>query len=135
MLLTTFIDHLVFRVAELDRTERFYTALLGEPVERTEESLMYISGKTRLFFTLAAESARKPHDKEAVGLNHLAFGVRTLEELRKVQAHLDEQDLIHSGILLDPYGLKDFIWLDDPDGMRVEFYLRPPEVLEPHRQV
>ena len=129
MLLTTFIDHLVFRIAELDRTERFYTALLGDPAHRGEESLMYIIGDTRLFFTLAIDSGRRAHEKEAIGLNHLAFGLRTLEELQTVQAKLESHGLSHRGILVDRCGLKEFLWLDDPDGMRVEFYVRPRESL------
>lgn len=121
-----FVDHLVFRVAELDRTERFYTALLGQPPQRAEDSLMYRAGDTRLFFTSSVEDRRGGYNKEKVGLNHLAFGVRTLEELRAIEAQLDGVGISHSGIKLDPYGLKEFIWLDDPDGMRIEFYLRPP---------
>jgi glyoxylase I family protein len=33
MFFPDFVDHLVFRVADMDRTERFYTALLGEPLK------------------------------------------------------------------------------------------------------
>jgi glyoxylase I family protein len=118
------IDHLVFRIADLDRTERFYTKLLGQPSCRDEESLMYITGGTRLFFTLVDESQKGTYDKENVGLNHMAFGVRTTEELHAIQEQLSRNRITHSGIQLDTYGLKEFIWLDDPDGMRIEFYLR-----------
>jgi glyoxylase I family protein len=120
-----FVDHLVFRVAELDRTERFYSALLGQSPERAESSLMYRVGDTRLFFTLADRPQPGVYEKEKVGLNHMAFGVRTLEELDAIRAQLDKTGIAHSGIKIDHYGQKEFIWLDDPDGMRVEFYLRP----------
>jgi catechol 2,3-dioxygenase-like lactoylglutathione lyase family enzyme len=56
MIYPTLIDHLVFRVADLDRTELFYTKLLGQPSYRDGEGLMYITGGTRLFFTLVDES-------------------------------------------------------------------------------
>lgn len=121
--MTGFLDHLVFRVRELGRTERFYTALLGEPSYRTDDSVMYLSGETRLFFTLADGQAQR-HEKENIGLNHLAFGVRTLEELRAMEAQLNAAGIAHSGIGIDRYGQREFIWMDDPDGMRVEFYLR-----------
>jgi glyoxylase I family protein len=49
-----FVDHLVFRVAELGRTEQFYTALPGQPSYWIDDSAMYLSGESRLFFTLAA---------------------------------------------------------------------------------
>ncbi len=38
--LPMFVDHLVFRVGQLARTEQFDTALLGPPCDRTEDSLL-----------------------------------------------------------------------------------------------
>jgi glyoxylase I family protein len=125
MISPKFVDHLVFRVVELDRTERFYTALLGHTPERAENSLMYKAGDTRLFFTLSDRPQQSAFEKEDVGLNHLALGVRTMEELKSIRAQLDSAGISHSGIKIDHYGRKEFIWLDDPDGMRIEFYLRP----------
>jgi glyoxylase I family protein len=124
MIYPNFIDHLVFRVRQLDRTERFYSALFGPPSHYAEESVMYEVGPTRLFFTISLEPQPRPHNKEAIGMNHIAFGVRSLSELQALQSQLNMSGLIHSGILLDRYGLKEFIWLDDPDGLRIEFYLR-----------
>ena len=118
------IDHLVFRVSELDKAELFYTALLGQPSHRAEDSLMYRVGETRLFFTTSTEPRAGIYDKEKVGLNHIAFGIRSLTVLEAIQVQLDNAGISHSGIKLDHYGLKEFIWLDDPDGLRIEFYLR-----------
>lgn len=120
-----FVDHLVFRVADLSATERFYTALLGAPADRTEDSIMYRAGDTLIFFTLCERRQLGRYEKEEVGLNHLAFGVRTLEELQTIQKQLDSAGISNSGIKKDRYGNREFIWLDDPDKMRVEFYLRP----------
>jgi len=121
------IDHLVFRVSDLDRSELFYSALLGQPFYRAEDSLMYKVGETRLFFTSSDEPKAGIYDKEKVGLNHVAFGVRSLVELEALQTQLDSARISHSGIKLDQHGLKEFIWLDDPDGLRLEFYLRPEQ--------
>jgi glyoxylase I family protein len=120
-----FVDHFVLRVAEVGRTERFYTALLGQPAQRAEGSIMYQVGDTRLFFTRSDNYQAGPYEKEKVGLNHIAFGVRTLEELQAIRVQLDSLGVAHSGIKRDKHGQKEFIWLDDPDGMRIEFYLRP----------
>jgi glyoxylase I family protein len=86
---------------------------------------MYEVGDTLLFFSTCDEPNPRPYEKEHIGLNHLAFGVRTLEELQPIRRQLDDSGVRHSGINMDPYGEKEFIWLDDPDGMRIEFYLRP----------
>ncbi len=119
------VDHLVYRVSALDQTDRFYTALLSQQPNRTEHSLMYLVGDTRLFFSRSAQPPAHAYDKEQIGLNHIAFGVSTLAELQTLEKQLDAANIAHSGIKIDSYGLKEFIWLDDPDGMRIEFYLRP----------
>ncbi|MHB1937360.1 MAG: VOC family protein [Acidobacteriaceae bacterium] len=119
------VDHLVFRVSGLDRTEHFYNALLDQHPQRAEDSLMYMVGDTRLFFTSSTENQTGMYEKEKIGLNHIAFGVHSLAELETIREQLDKFGLSHSGLKLDRYGLNEFIWLDDPDGMRIEFYLRP----------
>jgi len=125
MFLSTFVDHLVFRVRDMDRTERFYTVLLGEPF-KADGYIMYIVGDTRLFFTPSVDFA-SPYNKENVGLNHIALGVRTIEELQRVESQLNERSVSHSGIKLWQDELTRYIWLDDPDGLRVEYWLRLPE--------
>jgi catechol-2,3-dioxygenase len=120
-----YLDHLVFRVREMAETERFWDAILGKPVFKDEESLIYIVGETRLFFTPSSRSRANFYDKESVGLNHLAFGVRSSQELRKVLDRLNDAGLQNSGVRIDHYGNKEFIWLDDPNDFRVEFYCRP----------
>jgi glyoxylase I family protein len=127
MFLPTFVDHLVFRVRDMDRTERFYTALLDEPF-KGDEYIMYIVGNTRLFFTPSVDRAAG-YNKENVGLNHIALGVRTIEELQRVESQLSEGCVAHSGIKLWQDGLTKYIWLDDPDGIRVEYWLRLQEEL------
>jgi catechol-2,3-dioxygenase len=125
MISPQFVDHLVFRVSDLDRTERFYAALLSQHPERAEDSVMFTVGNTLLFFTTAVKTPSDAYDKEKIGLNHIAFGIQTLTDLQALQKQLDAAGIAHSGITLDQYGLKEFIWLDDPDGLRIEFYLRP----------
>ncbi len=123
-----FIDHLVFRVPDLRRIETFYTSLLGPPIETTATSVMFRTGPTRIFFTKAGPDADSNYDKENTGLNHLAFGLRALAELEEMRDRLDRAQIRHSGIGKDRYGHRNYIWMDDPAGMRVEFYVRGPEV-------
>jgi glyoxylase I family protein len=127
MFLPTFVDHLVFRVRDMDRTERFYTALLDEPF-KGNGYIMYMVGNTRLFFTPSVDHAAG-YNKENVGLNHIALGVRTIEELQRVESQLSGGCVANSGIKLWQDGLTKYIWLDDPDGIRVEYWLRLPEEL------
>ena len=117
-----FVDHLVFRVRDMGRTERFYSALLGDAYKE-DGYVMYRAGDTLLFFTPSTGSG-EPYDKENVGLNHIALGVRTIEELRTVEAQLTSASVAHSGIKVWQDGSTRYIWLDDPDGIRVEYWLR-----------
>ena len=117
------VDHLVFRISNLSETERFYTALLDLRPQQYPDSIMYKVADTRIFFTRAASSLQQ-YDKEQIGLNHLAFGVHSAKELRNIEQRLNAFQIRHSGIQVDHYGKKDFVWIDDPDGLRIEFYLR-----------
>jgi glyoxylase I family protein len=123
MLLPRTLDHIVLLVADLAHTEKFYACLLGPPAQRTDSSFMYFVGQTRVFFAQTTHHDQG-FDKERIGLNHLAFGVGTLAELQTIERQLEAAGIAHSGIAIDRYSRKEFIWLDDPDGMRVEFYLR-----------
>jgi glyoxylase I family protein len=123
---STVVDHLVFRVPNMTRTERFYNVLLGEPF-KADGYIMYMVGDTRLFFTPCVEQAT-PYNKENIGLNHMALAVRTIEELETIELHLSQQGVAHSGIKLWQDGLTKYIWLDDPDGIRIEYWLRLPQV-------
>jgi glyoxylase I family protein len=124
LFIPNFVDHLVFRVADMEATERFYTALLGPPLQE-DDYIMYMTGHTRLFFTRCRRPGQARYEKENVGLNHVAWGVRTEDELRAIQSQLDAGRIAHSGIKFWQDGVTRYIWLDDPDGMRVEFWLRP----------
>jgi catechol-2,3-dioxygenase len=124
MLPRLYIDHLVYRVHNLATTENFYRDLFGEPVFKNAEAVMYQAGDTKLFFTRPRDTSTA-YDKEQPGLNHLAFGVRKPTHLREIAQHLDISAIEHSGIGIDSHGNKEYIWLDDPNGFRVEFYCRP----------
>ncbi len=50
-----------------------------------------------------------------------------MKELKHYKQILSKAKIKHSGIKVDKYGNKEFIWFDDPDGIRLEFYLRPTE--------
>ncbi len=120
-----FVDHLVFRVSDIDRTTCFYSALLGEPYKE-DSYVMYRAGDTLMFFT-PSMAPPEPYDKEKVGLNHIALGVRTIDEMRMVESQLNRASIAHSGIKVWRDGVTRYIWLDDPDGIRVEYWLRSPE--------
>jgi glyoxylase I family protein len=119
-----FIDHIVLIVKNIRETEKFYSSFLGDPVYINDESVVYQTGNTKIFFVLPEREFEKT-DKENGGLNHIAFGVRSLDELKLFGTALDQASIQHSGIKTDKYGNKEFIWFDDPSNIRIEIYCRP----------
>lgn len=120
----SFIDHIVLIVKDLQETERFYNHFLGEPEHKYEDTLTYKIGGTQIFFGLY-DQEWQTLDKDKGGINHLAFGVETSEELREFEKVLNNAGIKNSGVGIDKYGNKEFIWFDDPNGYRLEFYCRP----------
>ena len=119
-----YIDHIVIIVQDIEKTENFYSHFLGKPIQKDSEQVAYQIGKTKLFFGLPY-SEWNTYDKDKTGLNHLAFGVKTKEELVYFEELLKNKGIENSGIKIDEYGNKEFIWFDDPDGYRLEIYRRP----------
>lgn len=117
------IDHIVISVNDLPKSIKFYEKFLGKG-DKTKDDVSWKVGQTRLFLTSAYKKTAKPFDKHNFGLNHIAFGVTGLMELRKVADLLTKAKIKHSGITHDKYCNKSFLWLDDPDKIRIEFYLR-----------
>jgi len=122
-MIPTFIDHIVLIVKNIHETEVFYSKFLGKLLDIVQEQVVYKIRDTKIFFGLPY-GEWKEMDKDVSGLNHLAFGVKTAEELREFEKILNNADIKNSGIQIDRWGNKEFIWFDDPNGYRLEFYCR-----------
>src|SRR5215469_639279 len=105
------INHLALTACDLSRSARFYDRILGfmgytrAEVPESTQQLM----KTRLLawaspngsITLRPakdESANKVHDRNAAGLNHVAFDAENREEVERLHEVLQEI----SATILDP---------------------------------
>jgi len=119
------IDHIVLIVTDIKRTTKFYSSFLGKPEAGSEHSVNYIVDGTKLFFVLPYKKIKNNvFQSDRVGLNHLAFRVNDLQELKNIMKKLDTAKIKHSGNKKNKYSKKEYIWFDDPDGIRLEFYLR-----------
>lgn len=119
-----FVDHLVFMVQDVGRTEAFYTPILGKPIHRADDVVVYEVGGTKLFFGLPYKGSSGSYDRDAHGLNHWAIGLEERRELEEADRRLTSSRINHSSIQKCKHSGLDYIWFNDPDGMRVEFYLR-----------
>lgn len=123
-----FIDHVVIMVKNVYKTETFYSKFLGKPLSKDKYSVAYKIGGIKLFFGLPFKNVRNNNfNRNRIGLNHVAFGVNSLGKLKKIKKQLDKAKIKNSGIILDNYKHREYIWIDDPNGIRQEFYLRYPK--------
>lgn len=119
-----YLDHIVIFVKDIKKTEAFYSRFLDKPESKYKNSISYKLGDTKIFFGTPYRKSKRAFDKEELGLNHLAFGVRTLLELKAFEKILNRAKIKHSGIHDERHSKKPQIWFDDPNGIRLEFYLR-----------
>lgn len=132
------LGHVVLRVTDCSRAERFYNGLLGLPVcARFDQD-----GIRMTFFTLgnhhdfavmevSGEGGRR--SESAVGLHHVAFKIGdNLDELRDAKAKLEAD-----GVLLKPvdHEVTKSLYFEDPDGNGVELYVDASDIWrrEPQR--
>ena len=132
------LGHVVVRVTDRERAERFYGGLLGLPV-----CARYDKGHLRMaFFTLGnhhdfavmeVTGEGSSRSETAVGLDHVAFNIgTTLDELREAKAKLEA-----AGIATIPidHEVTKSLYFADPDGNGVEVYVDASDLWrrEPHR--
>jgi len=119
------IHHIVFTVINVATTESFYTKIFGKPTFKNSQTVMYQIGQTILVYTQkdVQNPLIKKFDPTVIGLEHLAFGISSLEELQQIEKILSKNKIENSGIHIDTSSKKEKIWVNDPSNIRVEFYL------------
>lgn len=123
------ITHVAVTVTDLDRSEPWYSKVLGvEPVLDEDTGpfrhIVYAVGGTLLglhgFPDLVSD---KPFDERTPGLDHIAFGCASRDELVGWVARLDELGVAHGGIVDAPYGSG--LSFRDPDNIALELFAPP----------
>ena len=127
------IAHVAVTVTDLDRSEAWYTKVLGVDPVLDEDTgpfrhIVY-SGRQH-----AARAARLPGpDRQASafnerrpGLDHIAFGCASRGELVEWAARLDELGIAHGDIVDAGYGSG--LSFRDPDNIALELFARLPDV-------
>jgi len=119
------IHHIVFTILDLNETERFYTKIFGQSLYSNTNTVMYQVGQTMLIFTQKEPGNHigTKFNPSNIGLEHIAFGLKNLEELKEVEQVLIVNNIQNSGIHIDKSSKKEKIWLNDPSNIRIEFYL------------
>lgn len=120
------LGHVVLRVKDRARAEKFYNGLLGLPIcARFDEGGMRMAfftlGNHHDFAVMEVSGAGSGQGESAVGLDHVAFNIgKTLDELREAKARLEA-----AGITPNPvdHEVTKSLYFKDPDGNGVELYV------------
>ena len=121
------ITHVAVTVTDLAASEAWYTKVLGVKPVLDEDTgpfrhIVYLLGNTLFglhgFPDLAST---EPFNERTPGLDHIAFGVASRDELAAWMARLDELGIQHTGIRDEkepvPYSTVVF---RDPDNIQLE---------------
>jgi catechol 2,3-dioxygenase len=125
------IAHVVIKVRNLERSRKFYTEVLGMDVMMESAALrgVFLANNRRDHHELAlievGSEAEGPRAHQ-LGLSHIAFRLRTEEELRAAFKELKEKDVPISFTV--NHGITKSVYFRDPDGYELEVYCdNPPE--------
>ena len=121
------IHHVAIICSEYKTSKKFYTETLGlrvlaenhQPSRGSIKLDLQLADKTQLelfYFKSAPERLSYP---EARGLRHLAFSTDNLTDLKVT---LESKNVDVQEIRIDEYTGKRFMFIEDPDGLPIEFY-------------
>lgn len=126
------LAHAAITVSDLERSTRWYTALLGSgPVLDEDETtggfhhtVFAIGGGQLLgLHTHLGRAVDGQFDEHQPGLDHLAFACADRADLLRWLGRLDELGISHGGIVDAGYGSG--VSFRDPDNIALEFFAPP----------
>ena len=121
------LGHIVLRVRDLNRAERFYSDVLGlEVTTRMGQSMVFLSaGEASHGRALMAVGPEAPGpDPSRVGLYHFAWEMESLDDLKQLYAELKEKEVRIGGI--GDHGVSLGVYFFDPDGNEIEAFYEMP---------
>ena len=119
------IGHVVIKVRELERSCKFYTEVLGlqlmKHVPEIRAAFLASNGRDHHEIALfeVGSQAEAPRGNQ-IGLAHIAFRLRSKEELRNAY-----QELKAGGVPVSftvDHGVSKSVYFQDPDGHELEVY-------------
>ncbi len=120
------IHHLTLRVADYQRSRKFYCEVLGFKIAIEEPNLfIFIAGSTAI--GVRGPEKNTPKDDVfnpfRVGLDHLALGCEDIDELKRVATELERAVIDNTGIKTDETLNKKYVAFKDPDRISWEYYM------------
>jgi glyoxylase I family protein len=124
------VSHVAFTVTDLERSKEWYTKVLGwqSMYDGEEEGIVYTLGmlpNVGIFLGLRQHTGGTGDrfDPGRTGLDHIAFGVNTRDDLETWQQRFDELGVTYTPIVDAPYG--HVLNFKDPDNIALEIFTMP----------
>jgi glyoxylase I family protein len=123
------ITHVAVTVTDLAASEVWYTKVLGVKPVLDEDTgpfrhIVYRVGNTVLgLHGFPDLVSTEPFNERRPGLDHIAFGVASRDELAEWAARLDELGVAHGDIVDASYGSG--LSVRDPDNIALELFAPP----------
>jgi len=120
------LGHVVLRVTDCARAEKFYNGVLGLPVcarfdEHGMRMTFFTLGNHHDFAVMEVSGEGSSRAETAVGLHHVAFNIGGgLDELREARARLEAAGVTPTPI---DHEVTKSLYFEDPDGNGVEIYV------------
>jgi glyoxylase I family protein len=127
MLQINHIHHVAVICSDYQKSKYFYTEILGfkiiAEVYRAERQSYKVDLSVNGIYQIELFSFPNPPARasrpEACGLRHLAFEVNNIQE---TEDYLKSEGVDCEEIRIDEFTKKAFFFINDPDGLPIEFY-------------
>ena len=119
------VHHITFRVADIDRTARFFESVLGWAVDTsTSDRCRLHLGKTRIVFRspLPGTPRQGRFDEKRIGVDHVSLQVDSLDQLHESANKLREAGVPTEGVKSESSTGGHVVVFRDPDNVQWELY-------------
>lgn len=121
------IAHITLTVTNVLKTKRFYEELFQTTFEMdNKNSFSLLKVNIPCWFVQWSQNLEDKFDEKRVGLDHVAFELKTISELEAVIQRLHEMKIANAGLQRFA-GKYPYVAFRDPDNIQTEFFI--PEEL------
>ncbi len=120
------LGHANIRVRDVERSEKFYTEVLGLTVNHRRGTTVFMSAREHsheLAIGAMGPDAPGP-DSRRIGTNHFAWEMASCEDLQAMYRHLKAKGVEILRVRENTYSVG--VYFNDPDGNGLEVYYEEP---------